>query len=364
MLKSIAVITSMLLATPAFAQDTVVDTVTTSQISVLPMHVGGKVRKEAMGYSYQWPGVYFEARFSGPFVNLLFDDEANNFNVMIDGELLMVVHKPGHRTITIQAPGAGAHTVRLEKRSETQYATGHFMGFLGQPATTPVAPLEHQIEFIGDSTTVGYGNTSPYTQCTVDEIFETTDSQQGFGPVVARHFRADYQINAFSGLGMVRNYDGHEHPKYHLPMLYPRAIFDDPAPAKQEGWHPQIIVVGIGGNDFSTALHADEPWKTREELIADYTKTYVAFIKRLRADNPDAHLVIASPAPDRAEYTQAVKDVFNAVKALGETRIDLVTLPKTVSDGCNGHPNTRDDANIAKMYIAFLEAHPGYWQGK
>ncbi len=354
-------------AVPALAQDTVVDSVTATKVAFLPLHVGGKVRKESLGYSYQWPGVYFEARFSGAFVNLLFDDDANNFNVLLDGKLLMIVKKPGHRTISVQADGAGPHTVRVEKRSETQYATGHFQGIMGQapnPDSNPAPAPARQIEFIGDSYTVGYGNTSAFTQCTPDDIFETTDAQESFPALVGKHFNADYQSNAFSGLGMVRNYDGHEHPKYRMPMLYPRAIFDDPTPASQPDWRPQIIVIGIGGNDFSTPLHDDEPWKTRDALVADYEATFVTFVKTVRAANPGAFIILDSPDTNRAEYHDAVTAVFNTLKGGGETKIDELILPQTDNTGCNGHPNIHDDQKVADMLSAYIEAHPDLWQGK
>ena len=353
----------LIVASPVLAEDRIVDTVTMSPSAPLPMHVGGKVRKDALGYSYQWPGVYFEARFDGSFIVMLFDDDANNFNLLIDGKQVMVVQKPGHRSITVQTEGDGPHTVRVEKRSETQYATGHFQGFIGEPAATAAA-RSRQIEFIGDSLTVGYGNTSAFTQCTPEQIFETTDAQLGFGPVTAKHFDADYQINAFSGLGMVRNYDGREHEKYRMPMLYDRAVFDDPAPAVQPDWHPQVIVIGIGGNDFSTPVRPDEPWQTEANLRADYVKTYTAFVKTVRAKNPDAWIVLATP-PERQEgYAGGTDDVFAVMKAGGDTKIDRVTLPELDAIGCNGHPSTRADARVADFYIQYFEAHPQVWQGK
>ena len=358
-----------LMAAPITAQaqvtqglDTVVDSISYSPISMLPMHVGGKVRRDKVGYSYQWPGVYFEATFQGPFVNLLFDDTANNFNVIVDGKFLMIVRKPGHRTINIGAEGPGPHTIRVEKRSETQYATGHFQGFLAAPAAPPPARAR-QIEFIGDSLTVGYGNTSAFTQCTPDEIFETTDSQEGFAALTGKHFDADYQINAFSGLGMVRNYDGKEHPKYHMPMLYPRAIFDDPTPAIEPDWHPQVVVISIGGNDFSTPVRADEPWKTQEAMAADYEKTYVAFVRQVRAANPKAQILMMWHEDDAA-YNASAKRVFDTLKASGIGALDQVTVPALAATGCNGHPNIHDDAKIAGNITAWIEAHPEAWQGK
>jgi lysophospholipase L1-like esterase len=353
---------AVLAAAPAVAEDRVVNTMTAAPADLLPLHIGGRVRKEALGYTYQWPGIYFEARFSGDFVNLLFDDEANNFNIIIDGKPLMILRKPGHRSIALQATGEGPHVIRVEKRSETQYATGHFQGIMAAPAP-PLASLSRQIEFVGDSLTVGYGNTSAFTKCTTDEIFESTDAQQGFGPIIARHFNADYQINAFSGLGLVRNYDGREHPKYHMPMLYDRAIFDDPAPADLSQWHPQVVAIGIGGNDFSTPLHADESWKSPAELRADYEAAYVALVRKIRARNPQAFILLAV-ADGRGDYTEGTLSVLKTLRDGGDKRIDRVTIPPTADTGCNGHPNTRDDANIAAMYTSYLEAHPEVWQNR
>ncbi len=352
-------------ASTAQAQNTVVDSVSTPSVNRLPVHVGGRVQAENHVYKYQWPAVYFETRFKGPAVTLIFDDNANNFNVLIDDKPYMILTRPGQGSLTISAAGGmeATHRVRVEKRSETQYATGRFVGFIGLPAD-PLPARPRQIEFIGDSLTVGYGNTSAFSQCTPDQVFDTTDSQQGFGPLTARHFDADYQINAFSGLGMVRNYDGREHPKYHMPMLYDRAIFDEPTTVQQPDWHPQIIVIAIGGNDFSTPVRPDEPWHDLAGLRADYVKTYTAFVKTVRARNPNAFIILATP-PEREEgYTGGTDDVFAAIKAAGDMNIDRVTLPELDKIGCNGHPSTRADARVADFYIKYLTDHPQVWQGQ
>ena len=331
----------------------------------LPVHIGGRTTSSSEGDSYQWPAVYFESRFNGTQVEILFNDDTSNFNIILDDHLLMVVNKPGNKIITIQA-NDGEHQIRVEKRSETQYATGKFLGFYVPEKKDALPPpaRARQIEFIGDSLTVGYGNTSAFSQCTPEQVFETTDSQQGFGPLTAKHFDADYQINAFSGLGMVRNYDGREHPKYHMPMLYDRAIFDDATPASQPDWHPQVIVIGIGGNDFSTPVRPDEPWHDAATLRADYVKTYTAFVKTIRARNPTAFIILATPPGREEGYSGGTDDVFAAMKAAGDTQIDRVTLPELDRIGCNGHPSTRADARVADFYIQYLTDHPQVWQGK
>lgn len=329
----------------------------------LDMHIGGRTLKDATGWSYQWPAVYFESRFTGDTVTLKFDDPSNNLNIVVDGRIVAIVKKPGKTEHRLDHLGAGEHTVRLEKRSETQYATGRFEGFFvpEKAAALPAPAYARQIEFIGDSLTVGYGNTSPYNDCTPEEVFETTDTQQGFGPLIAKHFKAAYRVNAFSGLGMVRNYGGFEHPKYRMPMLYPRAIYDE-IQADLSPWTPQIIITGIGGNDFSTPVKTGEPWKSQAELKADYVKTYAAFVKNLRAKNPRAFLIVAV-ADGRGDYTDGTREVYEAIKASGDTRIGYATIPETKGGSCY-HPNTRDDAAIAKMYIDYISARPELWQGK
>ncbi len=354
------------IASPVTAQDksVIIDSITATPVNLLPVHMGGRVRSEKRGYSYQWPGVYFETQFTGPSVTMMFDDSANNFNVIVDDKPYMILRKPGKGAVSISLSTGGLHKIRLEKRSETQNATGHFLGFIGMPGAPTPNSTARQIEFIGDSLTVGYGNTSAFTQCTPEEIFETTDSQQGFGVLTAKHFDADYQINAFSGLGMVRNYDGREHPKYHMPMLYDRAIFDDPTPVSQPGWHPQVIVIGIGSNDFSTPVRPDEPWQTEANLRADYVKTYTAFVKTVRARNPGAFILLTTVQGEPEGYMVGADEVFAAIKAGGDTKIDRFTLPALDYTGCNSHPNTRSDAKAAQLYIDYLEKHPQIWQGR
>ena len=54
-------------------------------------------------------------------------------------------------------------------------------------------------------------------------MHDTTDTQQAFGPLLAKRLDADYRVNAFSGHGIVRNYDGNS-PGDSLPKRYSRAI--------------------------------------------------------------------------------------------------------------------------------------------
>ncbi len=335
----------------------------------LDMHIGGRtlvVNDEAShrtGWEYQWPGIYFEARFTGTQVSLRFDDSANIFNVIVDGREVMQIDRPGQREISLTLPIDGPHTIRLEKRSETQHATGIFYGFYAasRVKTAPAPTHARQIEFIGDSLTAGYGNTSAFGDCTAEDIFETTDTQRAFGPLIAKHYDADYRIEAYSGAGLVRNSVNHD-PALHVTELYPRAVLDDPAPDTSP-WSPQIVVVNLGGNDFNAALRPGEKWGDLPALVFDYRTSYVAFVKALRARYPKAEILL-STTTDKISFLPATVDqVFADLKADGVTGIDRINWPAMQRTGCDKHPNVRDDATIAKLYVDYIDAHPALWQG-
>ncbi|WP_343527684.1 GDSL-type esterase/lipase family protein [Sphingomonas sp.] len=173
--------------------------------------------------------------------------------------------------------------MRLEVASESRAEPTTFGGFFADAGTrtASVTPRTRTIEFIGDSHTVGYGNTATKTDCTQDEVWTTTDTSRAFGPTLAHRYGADYQVNAISGRGVVRNYNGFAADT--LPQAYPFTLFDKRMRADEPGWRPQVIVIALGTNDFTTPLHSGETWATRDALHADFETTYVHFVQGLRA---------------------------------------------------------------------------------
>jgi hypothetical protein len=159
---------------------------------------------------------------------------------------------------------------------------------------------------------------------------------------------------------VVRNFDGRAHDKYDMPMLYPRVLFDDPR-ADDSDWTPQVIVVDLGANDFSTPLRADEPWKSDAQLRSDFEAAYLAFVSDLRRRNPQAVIVLAAPA-NRGGYTDGALGAYYKLKAQGDTRVTHLTLPATTATGCNGFPNVQADAQLADAYIAFIDSLPDAWR--
>ena len=198
-------------------------------------------------------------------------------------------------------------------------------------------------------------------------MWATTQTQLAFGPLTAKHFDADYRVNAISGRGIVRNYNGSA--GLHLPEAYPNiinlenaSILDSNMAA--DDWTPQVVVIGLGTNDFSTPLNPGEKWKTRDELQKDYVASYVAFVQGLRATNPDAYFILMATDQANGEIQTHVKKVLDELKARGETRIAFIPMNGLTFEGCDWHPSTADDRKISASLVTFLDSQPDIWRGK
>ncbi len=315
---------------------------------------------------FQWPGIYIEADFGEPEILVRFDNTTDAFTVFIDGTETAKVVKPGDKVYRFGALAKGWHHIRIEKTDESQDTPGTFGDMWISPkgdARWP-APRPRQIEFIGDSFTAGYGNTSAKRECTQDEVWATTDTQQAFGPLTAKHYEADYQINAYSGIGIVRNYNGVA-PKRNMPLLYRSALIEDETvhPYSDDRWNPQIVVIALGGNDFSTPVHGGEKWADEAALTADYIASYVAFVQQVRASHPGARFILMNYGEER--IANAITEVISRLNAAGEARVAPFSAGSGFErTGCDWHLSLKDDQRISHSLISYIDARPDLWQGK
>lgn len=346
-----------------------------SKIAVAPklrplaMAVGGRVLKSrstsrngagADEYRYQWPGTYFRTAFVGS--ELYFRVGANHeiLHVVVDGGAPFVLVNPEAGVYRLSGLAEGAHSASVLVVTESQAGPNSFGGFAiaaGEKAG-PVKKRARQVEFIGDSYTVGYGNTSGKRECSKDEVWATTDNSKAFGPLIAEHYGSDYQVNAISGRGMVRNYNGLSGDP--LPPVYPYVLFDKQQRYADAEWKPQVIVISLGTNDFATPLNPGERWKTEDELRSDYEQTYLRFLQGLRAGNAEATFILWAADKDDAEAQRVVE----LTKAQGETKIAFLAMDHLTFRGCHWHPSVEDDETIRDRMVEFIDSKPGIWLGK
>lgn len=308
----------------------------------IPEHHVGRVTADGR---FGWPGVYFEGRFKGGDVTVTVDPNGEPVRLLVDGQVRAVLTDRGEIRHTVSGLGGGEHLVRLEKVTESQSGGPRFTAFHTKGVSRPARPRAGQIEFIGDSYTVGYGNTSPVRECDAAKVRATTDTQLAFGPLAAKALGADYRVTAYSGYGVVRNYSG-KMPGENLPAIYARAVPGDPAAkARDSAWAPRVIVINLGTNDFSTALKPGEAWADAAALHADYRAQYVSFIRRLKREQPRARFVLMASdtfAPD-------VEAVAVQAGAL------VVRMPALELTGCNWHPSLLDHRRMANLITPALQ---------
>lgn len=323
--------------------------------SPLPVHAGGRTVAAADGsLSFGWPGVYLEARFKGPAVRVRFDAPADHLRLSIDGKAQRLFRAPGAVDVTIDGLAPGEHVIRLEKLTESQSGSSRFIGFEAPGGTAlPPQPRKRQIEFIGDSFTVGYGNTSPGVVCTPQQVHALTDTSQAFGPLAASALGADYRLHAYSGYGMVRNYDGNV-PGQSMPLLYPRAIPGDAEPlaAADPAWRPEAIVIGLGTNDFSTPVKPGEAWRNADAFRTAYRDRYVAFVTELAARNPQARFVLLTSDLFHAEVAAVTARLEPGLRA----RVRTLRLGSFELTGCQAHPSLADHRLTARLVSEALAA--------
>lgn len=327
-------------------------------------HTAGRVTPRDGTLAFSWPGVYLEGRFRGTGVGIVLDDPAADYDVAVDGRTVQTLRAPVSGTRWVEGLADGTHTVRVVKRSESPWATSTFGGFVAAPGgqlLTAPADRPLQLELLGDSYTAGYGNESTSRECTGDEVNRTTNADLSFGALAARALGADYQLNAFSGRGMVRNYGGGE-PGTSYRTYADRALLADAGDVwdRPASWTPEAVVIGLGINDFSTPVGSGEQWTT-ESLRTEWVAAYHGFLDRLRAQHgPDTYLVVSATPSGGSAQAELTEQVVRERNARGDDRVVRWFYGAQGLDhlGCHWHPSLADHRVIAQELTTFLRALP------
>ncbi|MDC6167641.1 hypothetical protein [Paucibacter sp. XJ19-41] len=324
------------------------------------IHVVGRVRQHRDAVEYSWPGIYFEGRFAGSAIGLKFADSSSHFNIEIDGQHKEVISEPGNRTVWVQGLGAGEHRIKVFKRNESAHASGRFFGFEVRPGDQLLPapkPRADQMVFFGDSLTLGYGNASTKRECTDAEVSASTNSALSFAGLTAKHYDAELQLNAYSGLGMVRNYaDGFPGTDYRT--FAGRTILHDPLSvwAKPEHWNPSVVVVTLGGPDFAF-IDDSKRWNVGT-LAPKFEAAYVAFLSALRSQY-GSHALFVLGVPETADprLRDSVREVMARHKLAGYSRVDYFGIDMAALDvqGCHWHASLQDHRAISKWLIKVID---------
>ncbi|HEX8825586.1 MAG TPA: GDSL-type esterase/lipase family protein, partial [Archangium sp.] len=300
---------------------------------------------EPQGPRYAFPGTTVRFRCNCTGVDVAFKDlgtgDAQNtinfVNVIVDGKTEATVElKRGDPQILKGARNLmkGEHTIEIVKRTDSAAGTVQFIGVSLQGIMLdPPPPPEKRLEFIGDSVTCGYGN-----ELRIDDPkyigyrSKNQDISKAYGSLLGRRFNAEVFHTCLQGRGIYRDTAGDTNQA--LPPFYPRLFPDaDDSPRWDfEQFVPDVIVINLGLNDFSTPDESGLPTAPSDPQA--FKDAYAAFIRELfmyYQTNPNLQIVCAvGPMlndfyPEkRAHWTriqQYVSEMVEEVRAAGYTNV-------------------------------------------
>ncbi len=306
--------------------------------------------------SHSWPGVCIYAEFQGTSIGVKLNDNFCYYNIFIDGVLLPVFHPANNGLASYTLASGlsdGVHTILFHKRNETSWAKFSFHGFIlddGKTLLPPPAKPGRKIEFVGDSFTSASGNEydkpdKPANDAPLTNIYE------GFGPITARHFNAQYMMTSRSGFGMVMDWQGST--VNNIPDCFDQTHTCTATPPWDfEQWIPNLVVIGLGLNDYSGFGGWNGP-------VSDFNRTlyktrYHQFIATLRDVYPGVKILAV--APHVAWLQGVISEIVTEENAGGNNDV-YYTYYHEYPGGYvyEGHPSVATHRKIADELIAAIE---------
>lgn len=303
---------------------------------------------------FSWPGTGAVIRFDGTGASVRMNDPAQFFTVVVDGVVGdRLATTAGERLYELAADlPPGEHTVELYRRTEGAFGPTVFAGIELDGTLLAPPPVARRIEILGDSITCGYGNEGADQFCNFSA--GTENHYLTYGAIAARNLGAELSTVAWSGKGVVYNYgDDTFEP---LPEVYGRAIPTEASSTWDFAWQPDVVVINLGTNDFST---------TNDPTEQVFVGAYVALLEDIRVRYPAARILCtAAPLlgePDQTTLANFI-DLAVAERAnAGDTavaRVDIAT-PQT-GFGCDWHPSLATHAAMAAELEAVLSEQLGW----
>ena len=319
-------------------------------------------------FNGRWAHENGVSRASAPAASVTFSAKATSITAKLEGHSRWRLDRDGVQIDQFEIGAKEEHTTKVEndgefhkyrliKISESGSSEIKFHGITldGEFGATP-KPSSRRIEFIGDSFTVGFGCEGASADDPSLE-FEKTNASKSYAYLLASGFGADYQINAFSGRGLVRNYDNIV-PKWTLEKLYDYTVmgsvmeYSSPEKWNFESFHPQVIVIFVGINDFQ----GNPPYANKGK----FKKTYANLLDKLRKAHPGVKfLLVSTKIWPNDDLGGVVKSIYDAEIAAGHNDLEYKHV-FTSNVGLLGHPDTHSQEELARTLRPII-SHLGRW---
>ena len=322
--------------------------------------------------SFDWTGVYLKVRFQGNSLSVnVSDTKKNYYNVWLDKSMdetpdkVLAFHGSDTTIVIFSADelktrfgkdrkaAKAPHQVILQKRTEGEQGTITVQGFTTDGSFLQAdRPKERIIEYIGDSYTCGYG-----TEASNKERFspETENQNLTYACETARFFDADQIVIAHSGMGIARNYNSNV-AGWYMPERY-HQTFDMQREAdwdaKSSTLKPDITVIYLGTNDFSTRMQPAE---------RVFVQNYILLLKEIKENYGDDHPVLCMASKHDVLLGEYIR---KAIETSGLSNVHFLGLSYSVHNettdmGADGHPNYPGHTKIAYSVIPCVSTITGW----
>ena len=324
----------------------------------------GRTLANEDGVSFDYSATYARVTFTGCYVALrASSSEPIEFNLWIDhpfaAEPDKVIRIDSRDTTVVLYTSSKRdkkeHQLLIQRRVEGEHGITVFRSWDidGELRQAP-ALAERQIEFVGDSYTCGYGTensvrTDPYT-------IETQNPAKTYAAILARYFGADYWTISHSGMGIARNYNS-KFAGWYMPDRYTQTFDmsrDSAWVAADHPLRPQITVIYLGANDFSTRM---------QPHIDDYAAHYVRLLKQIKSNYGAAHPILCV-APKVSEL--CIQYVARAAHDAGMENVyftgvfEGIHLNTNENLGASWHPNYLGHQKIAYSLLPYVSTLTGW----
>ncbi len=309
---------------------------------------------------FDWPGVYIRAIFEGTSCSIRLNDGNNFYNITIDSLTPLVLKTDNSNVYSVATDLKDTvHTILIEKRTEANIGKGEFLGFIldkGKQLFKIGSTPNRRIEFIGNSITCGYG----VEGTDVNEHFrpETENATKSFAALIGRALDADYSMIAYSGKGVVRNYgDSNKTSMDPMPSLYNRiCCYDSTLDWDYSSWVPQVVVINLGTNDYSTKPYPDK---------TVFEDGYIKLIDKVQSQYSDVSIFCICGPMINQLYCSYVTEVVNQYQhSYTNNKVYFVEVNSgilTSSDwGSNWHPNASGQQKTADIILPIIKAKMGW----
>jgi hypothetical protein len=311
--------------------------------------------------AFDWPSAGIVFNFNGTGASVDLDDEAGYFAVEVDGVLqpAKLLTTPGRKLYTLASGLApGKHSIGLYRlvQGEFRGPTNYYgVTTTGGKGLLPPPKITRRIEVIGDSFSMGHGIDNFLCD---SHLPQHDNAYLSYPAITARAFGAELHNISKSGRGVVVNYSNTTNT---MPSVYDWSIMDDGGFAKWEhaNWHPHVIIVNIGDNDFESGLL---PGANQTEKNTVFQEGYVLFLQKLRKAHPLAFILCGySPSSGHSNNADVMKMAVNKRRKAGDQLVSWVDFDvhPLLDNGC-GHQGRLTHQKQAELLIAAIQAKTGW----